>query len=118
MSDYLNNASLPGKRALEIGYGTDGPQEIAADGNYPSDAGIEIRGFAKKRCKVRGTWDSATAKWQYSDDGTNWSDLDGASLTEDGSRVENDDQPRYWRLNISGGGGSMALEYAARFEVA
>ncbi len=112
MADYLNNESLPDKKAL-----TYGPATITADGNYPSASGIEVRGFRQKYGECVGTWDSATAKWQYSNDGSTWTDVDSASLTADGQIYENNGQPRYWRLNVAGGGGSLSIAVTFRAEV-
>ena len=49
-------------------------ETATANGNYPSNNGIDWPGGGGEFRVLNGTWDGATAKVQMSDDGTNWVD--------------------------------------------
>lgn len=56
-------------------------ETATANGNYPSDAGIDWPGGNGEFRVLNGTWDGATAKVQMSDDGSNWVDEPGGDLS-------------------------------------
>jgi len=84
--------------------------------NYPNDSGVPIFGYSKKYYTANGTWDGATVKWQFSDDGTTWWDVTDGSRTSDAAVGENDALARFARLNVSSVGGSTSLALFMRYE--
>lgn len=79
---------------------------VTANGNYPSDDGIAVRG--RTHLHVAGTWGTATLILQYKMGNGNWSPLAGASWTADFDEVfdfpENVDT--FVRTVVSGAGGT------------
>ena len=74
---------------------------------------IEMPGSFYRSVQFDGTWDSATAVLQGSNDGTTWftlNDLQGSAISKTGNALEGiAELTRYVRPSTSGGGGSQSL---------
>ena len=93
---------------------------ITSNANYPSDGGwrtIQKPGNANAQLHLSGTFDSATVQVQFLADGdtsvgsSGWLSISGGAYTAADDDVINLPNARYVRLNVSGGGASMAIDY-------
>lgn len=91
---------------------------VTANANYPSDSGVTWRGVndGKGSFYASGTFDSATAKLQFSNDlGSTWADVPDSSLTAGGIKFiaglfGSNKDPIRLRINVASGGGSLDIQ--------
>ena len=76
-------------------------------------AAVEAPGMSDRSVQFSGTWDSATAVLQGSNDGTTWftlTDPQGNAISATADKLEMiEELTRYIRPSTSGGGGSQSI---------